>query len=38
MYKEWAMSVEAKAIDTLRNCISTLLVGLKDDIQVSVEV
>jgi hypothetical protein len=33
MYKEWAMGVEGKAIDTLRNCISTLLVELKDDIQ-----
>jgi len=30
MYKEWAMGVEGKAIDTLRNCISTLLVELKD--------
>ena len=38
MYKEWAMGVEGKPIDTLRNCISTLLVELKDDIQVSLEV
>ena len=38
MYKEWVMGVKGKAIATLRNCISTLFVELKDDIQVSLEV
>ena len=35
MYKEWADGVESKAIDTLRSCLSELILGLKEDRKVS---
>lgn len=35
MYKDWADDVEAKAIDTLRNCLAQLILSLKEDKKVS---
>jgi len=37
MYKAWAEEVESKAIDTLRNCISQLLISLKDNFKLTPE-
>lgn len=35
MYKDWADDVESKAIDTLRQCLSQLILSLKEDKKVS---
>jgi len=37
MYKAWAEDVEKSAIDTLRNCLSQLLVSITDGIKIRPE-
>ena len=35
VYKTWAEDVENKAIDTLRDCLSQLIISLKDNIKLT---
>ena len=37
MYQAWAEDVQYSAIDTLRNCLSTLIVSLDDSMKLEPE-